>query len=189
MNLLVKHIRKYVTVTEEQEELILSRIQSEKIRKKTVLQKEGQVSQSIYFVEKGLLRNFFINEKGAEQTCQFALENWWIGDFLSFDLQTPSHFSIQSVEDAEIIILTKKDQQYLLTEFPELEKYFRIMMQRSYGALQLRIKYLYDQSGEERYRHFSSLFPGFIQRIPQYMLASYLGFSPEFLSKIRAGKV
>ena len=134
------------------------------------------------------MRGYFINEKGGEQTSQFALENWWITDFMAFDQQRASHFFVQAVEDSDVISLTRNGQDILLSKVPQLERYFRLVVQRSYAASQLRIKYLFSQSGEERYKHFNESFPEFVQRVPQYMLASYLGFTPEFLSKIRAGK-
>ena len=87
------------------------------------------------------------------------------------------------------ISLNKKDLEELLLKVPKMERYFRLILQKVYTAVMRRLEYFRDQSDEERYRHFVSLFPGFVQRIPQYMLASYLGFTPQFLSKIRAKKV
>ena len=117
------------------------------------------------------------------------MENWWITDFMSFDQQSSSHFFIQSIENTELVSITHSELELLLKKVPQLERYFRLVVQRSYAASQLRIKYLFSQSGEERYHHFNSSFPEFVQRVPQYMLSSYLGFTPEFLSKIRAGKL
>jgi CRP/FNR family transcriptional regulator len=187
-NTLLAHINRYVPLDEKEQQLILPFITLETFKKKSFLLKEGQVCHALFFVEKGCLRNFFLHDKGIEHTTQFAIENWWITDFLSFDRQMPSHFFIQAVEQTSVYIITKTKQEELLSELPKLERYFRLITQRAYGAYQLRIKYLYSQSGEERYHHFNSLHPEFVQRVPQYMLASYLGFTPEFLSKIRAGK-
>lgn len=185
---LYNHIKRYTTLTEEEQAVLSAHLSEQSLRKKTHVLKEGEICRANYFVVKGCLRAYFINEKGGEQTCQFAIENWWITDYMSFDTQTPSHFFIQTVEPTEVIVLTKKMQDDLLAKIPKLEKYFRLLIQRTYAASQLRIKYLFSQSGEERYHHFNESFPEFVQRVPQYMLASYLGFSPEFLSKIRSGK-
>jgi CRP/FNR family transcriptional regulator len=105
---------------------------------------------------------------------------------MSLESGKPSHFNIQAIENSEVAILDKKIQEELFAAIPQLERYFRMILQRSYAASQIRIKFIYSLSGEERYHQFNASFPEFVQRVPQYMLASYLGFTPEFLSKIRA---
>lgn len=184
----ITHVRRFVSLSEKEEEQLLSVTTTTQVKKKDFLLKEGQVCQSSFFVLAGCLRAFFINEKGIEQTCQFAIENWWITDFMSLDNRQASHFYIQAVEKSVVIALGRQQQEDLFLQIPSLERYFRKVIQKSYAASQLRIKYLFSQSGEERYHHFNEAFPEFVQRVPQYMLASYLGFTPEFLSKIRAGK-
>ncbi len=156
--------------------------------KKEYLFKEGQICPANYFVAKGCYRLYFINDKGVENIVQFAIENWWIADYMSLEKQIPSPFSLQSLESGELLVLEKQVQEELLEKVPKLERYFRIVAQRANGASQIRIKYISELSGEERYFQFAESFPEFVQRIPQYMLASYLGFTPEFLSKLRAKK-
>ena len=128
---------------------------------------------------------FFVNEKGIEQTTQFAIENWWITDYAAFQQQQPSGFYLQAVEKTEVATITLESQERLLKQYPQMESYFRIIYQRANAAAQLRIKYLYDFSREELYHHFNNKYPEFTQRIPQYLLASFLGFTPEYLSEIR----
>jgi CRP/FNR family transcriptional regulator len=149
---------------------------------------EQELCRHYHFVVKGCLRLYIINKKGNEQTLQFALENWWLTDHAGFDNQKPSHFCIQAVEPSTVLSIDRQSFDELLTAIPSLERYFRIMLQRAVGASQMRINYLYTQTAEERYTLFNSLYPEFVQRVPQYMLATYLDFSPEFMSKIRAGK-
>jgi CRP/FNR family transcriptional regulator, anaerobic regulatory protein len=185
---IIEHIRKYVKLSEEEAQILQTHLKLVKLKKKDYLFKEGEICKANYFIEKGCLRLFFINEKGGEQITQFAIENWWITDYQSFDSHIPSVFSLQAIEDTEVLSLNFHKQDQLYKELPQLEHYFRIVLQRAYAASQLRIKYLYDFSREELYRHFESSFPEFIQRVPQYMLASYLGFSPEYLSEIRKKK-
>lgn len=132
---------------------------------------------------------FFVNEKGVEQTTQFAIENWWMSDYLSFERGQPSDFSIQAVEKTEVLSIDHFSQEALLKDFPFMERYFRLVMQHAYAASQYRIKYLYGLSREELYHHFNRHFPEFVQRVPQYLLASFLGFTPEYLSEIRAKKL
>ena len=132
---------------------------------------------------------FFINEKGVEQTVQFALENWWLSDYTSFTAQKPSDFYIQAVEKSQIISLDYQAQEKMLQEFPVMERYFRLIHQRVHAASQYRLKALFSQTREEIYREFVKQYPEFIQRIPQYLLASFLGFTPEYLSELRAKKL
>lgn len=139
-----------------------------------------------FFVVKGCLRKFFINEKGIEQTTEFAIENWWITDTFSYERQLRSDFFIQAVEKSVILKIDFQAQEALLKKHPVMERYFRMVYQRAYAAAERRIRYLYEYSRVELYLHFSTHYPWFIQRIPQYLIASFLGFTPEYLSEIRA---
>jgi CRP-like cAMP-binding protein len=182
---LIAHIKRYVPLDQREEAALPGYVNLFDLKKKEYLLKEGQVCKSLYFVEKGCLRLFYINDKGVEQIIQFAIENWWMSDYMSFTLQKPSGFYIQTVEKSTIFSLDQKEQDALCKQFPQMERYFRLILQRAYAASQYRLRYLADLSKEESYRHFIADFPGFAQRIPQYMLASYLGLTPEYLSEIR----
>jgi CRP-like cAMP-binding protein len=186
---LFQHLEKFINLEPSEIETLESCLQLSTIKKKDHVLKEGQVCNTIYFIIKGCLRQYIINSKGAEQTLQFGIENWWITDYLSYHNHIPSHFYIQAVENSTVIALDKPTLEALLIQIPKLERYFRIVSQKSFGAAQMRIKYLFTMSAEERYHHFNDHFPEFVQRVPQYMIASYLDFSAEFMSKIRAGKV
>ena len=186
---LIEHISRFVSLTQDDASNILSYFKHKKIKKKQHLLEEGQICKSNYFVEKGCLRMYFINDKGIELTTQFAIENWWMADYMSFGGQAPSGFYIQAVENSDILSIDFQTQEKLLAQLPQLEKYFRIILQHAYASSQLRIKYLYDFSKEEMYDHFSSSYPEFIQRVPQYMIASFLGFTPEYLSELRKKKL
>ncbi|AFD08819.1 Crp/Fnr family transcriptional regulator [Solitalea canadensis] len=183
---LLNHINRYVKLSEKEENLLLSLLKHQSLKKKAYLLTEGQICKANYFVAKGCLRNYLINDKGVKQITQFAIENWWITDYNSMVTQTPSGFFIQALENSEVIAIDYHVQEELFEKIPKLERYFRLVLERAYSASQMRIKFIFTQTGEERYHHFATSFPGFIQRVPQYMLASYLGFTPEFLSKIRA---
>lgn len=185
---LLLHIDKFVLLTENERSIVQSYFKNKSVRKKEHLLKEGQKCSSNYFILKGCLRMYYITEAGTEQIVQFAIDNWWLTDYMSFDSQQPSQFNIQAVENTDVAILDKKIQEELFEKIPALERYFRIILQKAYGASIMRLRYIFTQSGEERFHHFNNSFPEFVQRVPQYMLASYLGFTPEFLSKIRAKK-
>ena len=185
---LLQHIQRFVSLTEEEKDILSSQLLLKKLNKKENVLEEGQVCAANYFIAKGCLRLYYINDKGTEQIVQFGIENWWITDFISLEKQLPSCFYLQAIESSTVIALEKSLQEDLFEKIPKLERYFRLVTQKAYGAAQLRIKYIFDLSGEERYDQFTRLFPDFVQRIPQYMLASYLGFTPEFLSTLRAKK-
>lgn len=186
---LFDHIEKFVALEASDIDKLESCLELSKIKKKEHILEEGQICNTMYFVVKGCVRQYIINPKGSEQTLQFAIENWWITDYLSYHNHIPSSFYLQAVENSEVIAIDKNVLESLLIEIPNLERYFRIVTQKSFGAMQMRIKFLFTMSAEERYHHFNDHFPEFVQRVPQYMLASYLDFSAEFMSKIRAGKV
>lgn len=188
-SILLEHIKKFITLEPSEIDILESCLSSSKIKKKEHVLQEGQVCNTMYFIVKGCMRQYIINSKGSEQTLQFGIENWWITDYLSYHNHIPSHFYIQAVENTEVIALEKPILESLLIQIPKLERYFRIVSQKSFGAAQMRIKFLFTMSAEERYHHFNGLNPEFVQRVPQYMLASYLDFSAEFMSKIRSGKV
>jgi CRP-like cAMP-binding protein len=185
---LVNHIKRFIDLSSDEEEVLASLLKTASFKKKAFLHEAGEICRSNYFVVQGCLRLYFIDIKGAEQTTQFAIENWWISDLTSFLMQKPSEFYIQAAEATEVIVLEHRNYDALFDRLPKLEKYFRLIFQKLHQASQIRIKYLYSQTAEERYVNFNKLFPEFVQRVPQYMLASYLGFTPEFLSKIRAKK-
>lgn len=182
---LIAHIRKQVNLTESEIQTLHKFVKPISLKSKEFLLKEGKICKAIYFVEKGCLRMFYINNKAEEQTFQFALENWWMTDFFSFIDQTPSEYNIQAIEKSEILFIDSHTQDKLLCELPQLERYFRIVLQRVSAANQVRLKNIYELSKEEIFHNFNSSFPEFVQRVPQYMLASYLGISAEYVSRLR----
>ncbi len=186
---LKQHIKKYIIFNDEDFSNIFDFFQHIPLKKKENLLVEGKICHANYFVVQGCLRLFFINEKGVEQTIQFAIENWWLSDYTSFEKQQPATFYLQAVEKSNVLALTYNKQEEMLQQFPQMERYFRLMHQRANAAAQFRIKGLYNLSGEERYHQFYKRYPEFVQRVPQYLLASFLGFTPEYLSEIRSKKL
>lgn len=180
------HLQNFIIINEEEFTSIFSFFEEVDYKKKENLSEEGQISTYNYFVLKGCLRKFFIKQNGSEQTTQFALETWWITDLFNFEKQKPADYYIQAVEKSMVLRISFLKYQELLETHPVMEVYFRKIYQKNAAAAERRIRYLYEFSREESYLHFSNLFPDFIQRIPQYLIASYLGFTPEYLSEIRA---
>ena len=137
------HLKKFIEIDENEFREIMGFVEIIKVKKKQNLLLEGQICKSHFFVLKGCLRKFFINEKGTEQTTEFAIETWWLTDHLAFEKQLPSEFYIQAVENSEVLVIHQPDQEKLLEQFPKLERYFRFVYQRAFAASQMRIKYLY----------------------------------------------
>ncbi|GAA6765488.1 Crp/Fnr family transcriptional regulator [Flavobacterium johnsoniae] len=179
------HIAKFAQVTDDEFEQIIKFFDIKKAAKKENLLEEGQICRHHYFVLEGLLRKFYINEKGTEQTTEFAIETWWLTDNFAYENQLATEFYIQAVEKSTLLCITPEKRQKLLEEFPVMERYFRFVYQRAYAAAQKRIKFLFSFSKEEFYFQAVRNHPEFIQRVPQYLIASYLGFTPEYLSEIR----
>jgi len=182
---LITHMEKFIKLSTEHQQVLINYVKRESYKKKEIILSSGDVCRSTYFVVKGCLRMYFITEKGLEQTTQFALENWWISDYMAFTSQTACGFYIQAVESTEVVVLDHYALERLYQEIPATERYFRMIYQKMAAAAQQRTKYFQDFSKEEIYIHFSKSFPEFIQRVPQYLIASYLGFTPEYLSEIR----
>lgn len=182
------HLEKFIQINEEEFAAIIPFFKVIEVKRKENLLIEGAICKSHFFVLEGCLRKFFINDKGIEQTTEFAIEKWWITDNIAYEHGLATSFYIQAVENSQILILDRDSQEKLLEQFPKMERYFRFIYQRAYAASQMRIKYLYDFTKEEFYEQLCKSQPEFVQRIPQYLIASFLGFSPEYLSEIRKKK-
>lgn len=187
---LIAHINRYIPLNDDKEltAVFEKYFKYREFAKKEYLQKEGQISKSLYFIDKGCAIMYYINHKSASQIVQFAIENWWITDYNSFLNNILSEYYIQTIEKSSIISIESGQFETLLKEVPQLESYFRIIAQRALAASQIRTRYLYEMSKEEFYTHFCTSFPEFVQRVPQYMIASYLGLTPEYVSELRKKK-
>jgi len=182
---LIAHIQKFTPINADQAGLLASFFEHKTYKKKQLLLAEGQRCFEKFFIIKGCVHLYYLRENGSEQTIDFALENWWTSDFTAFQQNATAQFSIRTVEPAEVLSITADRQRALLNKAPELSEYFHQVFQRAYAASQMRFRFLYEFSKEELYRHFLNHFPAFTQRVPQYLLASFLGFTPEYLSELR----
>ncbi len=169
-------------------EIFNTLLQPVSVAKKTLLLKEGDICNFEGYLNKGCVRSYYIDEKGAEITMQFAVEDWWVSDVTSFHDHKPSNLFIETVEDCELLTLNPGTKELLLQQVPQFERFFRILIQRHLSAVERRLFQTIAWSAEERYADFLSHYPGIPQRVPQHYIASYLGISPEFLSKIRNKK-
>ena len=183
--LLQEKIAGKVQLTEEEMSTIKAAFLPKKIRKRQYLLQEGDVCKYQAFVVKGILRSYIIDEKGAEHILQFAPEGWWIADLYSYLTSEPSNFSIDALEDAELLMIARPEWEELMRKLPKLEHYFRVLVQNHLIATQRRLLQTITQTAEEKYILFAQTYPDCIQRVPQHMIASYLGISRETLSRLR----
>ena len=183
--LLSQSIKEKVSIKDDEFDFAKTLFIPKKLRKRQYLLQEGDVSKYTAFVEKGMLRTFTVDEKGNELILQFSMEGWWAGDLYSFLTEEPSQFHIEAMEECELLLITKSSWDTLLNKVPAFERYFRILIQNSLIATQRRLMSSMSESAEEKYTKLINNFPGCLQRIPQHMVASYLGITPETLSRIR----
>lgn len=186
MSLLIAHINKYVSLTPEEENLLLSKTEIKIYKSKSLLLKSGEICKYSFFVNSGLLRSFTINDNIIEHVLHFACEGWWIGDMYSLLSEKPGNLFIETLEDAEVILFSKKNQEQLYTAIPKLERFFRILTENSLVAHQERLMDNLSLSAEERFDKFCKRYPTLMQRVPQKQIASYIGVTPEFFSKMKA---
>jgi CRP-like cAMP-binding protein len=174
-----------IKLSEEEKELSKSFFIPKKLRRRQYLLQEGDPCKYLAFVEKGILRSYSIDDKGNEHILQFAFEGWWISDPYSFLTGEPASFTIDAIEDCELLLLTKHAEEEMMEKLPQLERFFRILLQNNVVASQKRILSSLSHTAEERYSQLIEACPTIPQRIPQHMIASFLGITPETLSRIR----
>jgi len=182
---LFKTINEKIALTEKEQETCARFFAPKKLRKKQYLLQQDDICKYIAFVEKGVLRSYTVDDKGSEHIVQFALEGWWISDMYSFLTGEPSIYNIDALEDSEVILLTRHSNEEMLEKVPKMERYFRLLTQYALIATQRRIVGSLSQSAKEKYNKLVTAYPHIIQQVPQHMIASYLGITPETLSRIR----
>jgi len=186
VSLILENINKYITLSPEEEHLFLSNTEIRHYKAKTIVLNAGEVCKCSFFVNSGLLRSFTINDNIVEHILSFACEGWWIGDMYSLISQKPGNLFIEVLEDAEVVLLSKENQEKSYLEIPKLERFFRILTENSLVANQERLMDNLSLSAEERFEKFCKRYPTLIQKVPQKQIASYIGVTPEFFSKMKA---
>ncbi|WP_300670839.1 Crp/Fnr family transcriptional regulator [Soonwooa sp.] len=182
---LAANIQKYIKLSEDEQKDLSEFFEEKSFKTKTVLLREGEICQFEAYIKKGCVRIFYNGESGQEVTLAFAIEDWWVCDIASFSEQKPSRLFMETLEETEVVMLNPKTKEQLLAKNPRLERFFRLLVQRNLCAIQNRLLNTISKSAAERYVEFIQLYPTIPQRVPQYYIASYLGVSPEFVSKIR----
>ncbi|MEX8546437.1 MAG: Crp/Fnr family transcriptional regulator [Mucilaginibacter sp.] len=181
-----KNLRLHVDLSQQELEIVHQHFQHKTYPKKTFLLKAGQVCNFEAYLLKGCIKRYYIDQNGDETILQFAVEDWWVSDIASFCQQMPSRFYIETMEDTELLQINYQNKELLFKRLPKLERVFRLLVQRAYAVLENRFFTGITDSAEDRYLQFIKKYPGLLQRVPQYQIASYLGITPEALSRIKA---
>lgn len=186
LQLILTNIQKHINLTAEEQQHFLSVLQVKKMKKKQVLLHENEVCKYSAFVLRGCLRGYTIDNNGIEHVLQFAPPDWWISDMYSLIAQKPGQLNIDALEDTEVALLSKNEQEKLYTEIPKFERFFRIITEKSLVAYRQRIIDSMSLTAQERYANFCNSYPTLINTLPQKQIAAYIGVTPEFLSKMRS---
>ena len=178
-DLLRTHIEKRIHLTEEEFSRCTQFFAPRKIKKRQFLLHEGEVCKHLAFVTSGCLRSYTIDHKGEEHITQFAIEDWWISDLHSFLAGTPSTHNIDALQDSETLLLEHSARERLLDAVPNVERFFRMLLEANYVATHRRIDESLSKSAEERYLAFVKTYPALVELVPQNQIASYLGITPQ----------
>lgn len=180
-----KYIEDKITISENDYQLIASVCVIKKLRKHQFLLTEGDICTFNAFVCEGFLRKYSVDTKGIEHTVYFATENWWTSDRQSQMDGTPSKYYIQAVEDTAVLLISQSNFELICEQIPAFKDMVNHVLQRSLNATHERINNTFQSTAEEKYNHFLKSFPNLANRAPRHMIASYLGITPETLSRIR----
>jgi len=186
MNDFLQYLKRYIDLTNDDEAVLASKLKHRRYLKGQYIVQAGDICRYNTFVVAGKIRTFYLDDNGNEHVISFGIEGWWVGDLGSFITQTPADFNVQCLENTEVVQISYDDLQELYKTIPQLERFFRLIIQKAYVYSQRRIVRNYSLSARERYLLFCEEYPEIVQRVPQYMIASYLGITKEFLSTIRS---
>jgi CRP-like cAMP-binding protein len=192
IDLILSNVEKHVALNESEKDLFVSFLERKSLSKRTIVLKAGEVCRYSTFVVDGALRSYSVDKSSDEHVISFAVKDWWIADMYSLISQKPAILTIEAIADSEVLLLSKQNQELLYEKVPKFERFFRILTENSLVANQQRIINNLTLTAEERYLHFMKKYPFVLECAPLHNIASYLGMTPEFLSKIRrrlAGKL
>jgi CRP-like cAMP-binding protein len=182
---LQKHIARRIEITEQEFALCTNFFVPRMLRKKQFFVQEGEPGKYIAYVTRGCLRTYTIDQKGEEHVVEFAIEDWWASDLKSFLTGEPATFNIDALEDSRLLLIDRESREALLHAVPKMERFFRLLQEANYVATHRRIGEALSKTAEERYLSFLKTYPELVRRIPQKHIASFLGITPQSLSRIR----
>lgn len=187
--LISEYFSKLVTLSAEEKAKIEDFFIPLEVKKGEMLLKAEEICEKEFFVNEGCLKSHYTDTQGQEVVLSFAIENWWAGDIESFHQKIPSKMCIEALENSILQTISLEEKNRLLVEIPQLERAYRIIVQRHLQSYQERLYSVFTLSAQERYEFFMKKYPKIALRVPQYSIASFLGISPESLSRIRKKRI
>ncbi|WP_183566731.1 Crp/Fnr family transcriptional regulator [Mucilaginibacter sp. SP1R1] len=184
--LILDNLAKHIHLTKEEQEIFSNYLQLKQIKRKQFLLTDGDICKYSAFVITGCLRGYTVDKGGIEHVLSFAPPDWWIADMYSLLSQRPGILNIEALEDTELLLLSKANQENLYLLIPKFEHFFRILTENSLVASQQRLIDGLSLTAEERYHNFCKRYPTLIDHLPQKQIASYIGVTPEFFSRMRS---
>lgn len=185
-SLILDNLAKHIHLTKDEQDIFISYLQPKTVKRKQFLLTDGDICKHSIFVTTGCLRGYTVDKSGIEHVLSFAPPDWWIADMYSLLSQKPGILNIEALEDTEVLLLSKANQEKLYLQIPKLERFFRILIENSLVASQQRLVDGLSLTAEERYNNFCKRYPTLIDHLPQKQIASYIGVTPEFFSRMRA---
>ena len=186
VDLVLQNVGRHIKLTAKEQGVFTELLRPQLYKRKGFVLREGEVSRDSVFVLDGALKGYTLDKHGSEHVLQFAVQGWWIADMYSLISGKAGTLNIEALVDTSVLLLARDDQQSLYERVPKFERFFRILTENSLVSSQQRIINNLSLTAEERYIHFTEKYPFILECAPQHSIASYLGITPEFLSKIRA---
>ncbi|MCC6727633.1 MAG: Crp/Fnr family transcriptional regulator [Saprospiraceae bacterium] len=183
-DLVLRNIAKHIQLTPDEQAYFLALLKPKTLKRKEFLLEEGEVCRYSSFVTKGCLRSYTLNKNGDEHVLAFAPPDWWMADMYSFISQKPGTLFIEAMEPTEVLMLSKADQQQLYSDIPKFERFFRIIVENAFVSSQQRLLDNLSLTAQERFRNFCQKYPSLVTTLPRKQIASYIGVTPEFFSKM-----
>lgn len=182
---LFSKVEEKIKLSDVEKDICKSLFSPKKLRKRQYILQQDDICKNLIFVEKGILRSYSMDSKGNEHILQFAPEGWWISDVYSFLTGETAVYNIEAIEDSELLLISKSSLDELYERVPKFERYFRLLSQANMVATHRRLTASLSDSADEKYLRLLSAYPNIVARVPQHMIASYLGITPETLSRVR----
>jgi CRP-like cAMP-binding protein len=182
---LFSKVEEKIKLSDVEKDICKSLFSPKKLRKRQYILQQDDICKNLIFVEKGILRSYSVDTKGNEHILQFAPEGWWISDVYSFLTGEAAVYNIEAIEDSELLLISRSSLDELYERVPRFERYFRLLSQANMVATHRRLTASLSDSADEKYLRLLSAYPNIVARVPQHMIASYLGITPETLSRVR----
>jgi len=183
--ILFSKVEDKIKLSDIEKDICKSLFSPKKLRKRQYILQQDDICKNLVFVEKGILRSYSVDSKGNEHILQFAPEGWWISDVYSFLTGEAAVYNIEAIEDSELLLISRSSLDELYERVPKFERYFRLLSQANMVATHRRLTASLSDSADEKYLRLLSAYPNIVARVPQHMIASYLGITPETLSRVR----